>query len=131
TTPDADAALLDAIAAFPAPVVIAVAGAEHGLTQRQRDFQRRYVEGRRTGSATVRTTQGVVRRFYPAETVGESGGGGSIPAFVTAIGEAADIAVPATPQRIAYRPPAPGGPPAIRAFPLHRVEHLPADWFTD
>lgn len=123
TIPEQDQALLDVLATYPAPVVVAVGSSGDGLTPRQLEFQARYLAGRRVGSAAVRTTDGVVRYFRPGAPDADG-----TPSFVGAVAAAIGIEVPKEPVRLYYRRNTAGGPAAIRAFPATGVEHLPAAW---
>lgn len=132
TLDEADQALLGALDAFPAPVVVAVGNAETGLTERQLEFQGRYLAGRQVGLATLYTTGGVVRHVYPGDSVADprkSVGAASTPSFVAALVRALGSAAPTEPQRIYFRRRMEGGPPPIRAFPVHNLTQLPASWF--
>jgi class 3 adenylate cyclase/CHASE2 domain-containing sensor protein len=123
TIAEDDTALLEAIDSFPAPVVAVVGDASTGLTQRQVAFQDSYLEGRLVGSATLHTTDGVVREVFP----GDNTAAGFTPGLVAAMAGALDVEL-AEPQRIYYRVRREGEPPPIRAFPATTVEHLPASW---
>lgn len=124
TIPEQDQALLDVLETYPVPVVLAVGGAGDGLTERQLDFQARYLAGQRVGTAAVRTTDGVVRYLYPGAATAGSG----TPSLVGALAAAVGIEMPNEPIRLYYRRSGAGAPAAIRAFPVTAVEHLPAAW---
>ncbi|HEX6993211.1 MAG TPA: adenylate/guanylate cyclase domain-containing protein [Gammaproteobacteria bacterium] len=124
TIPAQDQDLLDVLATYPAPVVVAVGGPGDALTARQLDFQARYLAGLHIGSATVRTTDGVVRYLYPN---GPPHAGGT-PTLVSAIAAALGIETPDEPMRLYYRRSGADGTAPIRAFPATAVEHLPATW---
>ncbi|HEX6996558.1 MAG TPA: adenylate/guanylate cyclase domain-containing protein [Gammaproteobacteria bacterium] len=124
TVAEDDAALLRAMAEFPAPVVVAAGDAASGMTARQLEFQHRYLYGLRVGAAAVHTVDGVVRYLHPEEGDGPE----RMPSFVAAAAEALGVAPPAAPARIYYRARADDGLPPIRAFPARGVEHLPRAW---
>lgn len=124
TIPAQDQDLLDVLATYPAPVVVAVGGPEDGLTAQQLDFQARYLAGQRVGSATVRTTGGVVRYFYPGEPPHALG----TPSLVGALAAAIGIETPDAPMRLYYRRSGADGTAPIRSFPATAVEHLPTAW---
>jgi adenylate cyclase len=119
-----DQALLDAVDAFPAPVVLAYAPPGTGLTDRQREFQARYVANRNFGSVSLFMTDGVVRTFYPYDP-----GDADLRSFPAALAAARGVSVPATPQRLYFQAVAEGGAPAIRKYPAHQLELLPRSWF--
>ena len=121
TIAEDDDALLAAIDSFPAPVVAVVGDASTGLTERQLEFQERYLDGRNVGSATVHTSDGVVREVFPGETTAA----GFTPSLVAALAGALGVEL-AEPQRIYYRVRREGEPPPIRSFPAATAEHLPA-----
>jgi class 3 adenylate cyclase len=124
TNPADDRRFLAALDAFPAPTVIAFGDASNGLTQRQLDFQSRYLAGRRTGLAGMLITVGVVRHIYP----GAAGPEGFKPGFAAAIAAAAGARQPTEAERLYLRTSVEGAPP-IRTFPAHTLKLLPADWF--
>jgi class 3 adenylate cyclase/CHASE2 domain-containing sensor protein len=120
-----DRALLDALDAFPAPVVVAYAGAVGMLTPRQREFESKFLAGRSLGSASVYMTDGVVRELFPRDP----GAADGPPSFPVALAESLGVAVPQRPQRILFRATAEDGLAPIRQFPLQSIRALPADWF--
>jgi len=124
TNPADDHRLLAALDAAPAQVVIAYGTASNGLTQRQLDFQSRYLEGRQTALAGMLISDGVVRHIYP----GAAGPEGFKPGFAAAIAAAAGATRPAKAERLYLRTSV-GGAPPIRSFPAHTLKLLPADWF--
>jgi class 3 adenylate cyclase/CHASE2 domain-containing sensor protein len=119
-----DRRLLEALDAFPRPVVIAAGASSNGLTPRQLDFQKQYLAGRVTGLAGMLMTDGVVRHIYP----GELGPGGPEPGFAVALAAALGVEPPTDVARLYYRAPV-GGTPPVRSFPAQSLELLPAVWF--
>ncbi len=126
TTAADDAALLAALDSFPAPSVIAVAGAKNGLTPRQLAFQDQFLAGHDVGLAGMLMTNGTVRHIYP----GEQTAAGYKPSFAAALARAVGAEPPREPTLLYYRT-ARDGAPAIRTFPAQHVAALPAAWFDD
>ena len=93
-----DEELLAVLDRYPSPVVIAVGDASTGLTERQLEFQRHYLDGRRVGAATIHTRDGVVREVTPGETTAA----GFTPGLVAAMASAIGVEL-REPQRIYYR----------------------------
>jgi adenylate cyclase len=126
TTVADDARLLAALDSFPAPIVVAVAGAENGLTPRQLAFQEQFLAGRHVGLAGMLMTSGTVRHIYP----GEQTAAGYKPSFAAALARIVGAQAPSEPTLLYYRV-ARDGTPAIRTFPAQHVAALPAAWFDD
>ena len=125
TSPGDDRRLLDALDAFPRPVVIAVGDAANGLTPRQLAFQKDYVAGRTQGLAGMLITDGVVRHIYP----GRVGPDGDFElGFAAALAATLGVPPPHEATRLYYRTPV-GEAPAIRTFPAHNLALLPKQWF--
>ncbi|HEX5047798.1 MAG TPA: adenylate/guanylate cyclase domain-containing protein [Gammaproteobacteria bacterium] len=124
TTPADDRRLLEALDAFPSPVVIAAGDASNGLTDRQLRFQAEYLADRATGLAGMLITDGVVRHIYP----GTSGPDGFKPGFAAAIAAALGAPPLREPIELYYRKAVDGTPP-VRSFPAHNLALLPKAWF--
>jgi adenylate cyclase len=124
TTPADDRRFLDALDAFPAPVILAVGDASNGLTRRQLEFQNAFVAGRQTALAGMLITDGVVRHIYPGAVEPD----GFKPGFAAALAATAGVPPLTEPERLYLRRSV-GGVPAIRTFPAHHLKLLPASWF--
>jgi adenylate cyclase len=120
--PDKDARLETALAA--APVAIAAATAEDGLTPAQIAFQLVYAPATTRGLATLwRDADGTVREAF----AGENGIAGLAAATARIGGAAGNL--PEGP--LVYYRKAEGGPYRFKAYPAHAVRLAPPAWFRD
>ena len=127
TEPAKDRRLTAAIAAFPAPLVIAFADGRQGLTPDQARYASDYVAPALRGFATLLADpeDSTVRAIFP----GYESDGRWVPGLAAAL--AAHVGAPA-PRRsipLAWRNPTDGAAPRFPAFPAHAAALLPDAWF--
>jgi class 3 adenylate cyclase len=113
-----------ALHSAPFPVVVATGDEEVGLTQQQAAYQAEYLDGITTGSAVLRSQDGVVRNYWPYA-------GDQKPGFAMALGQAAGLDPPPTSVPVLFRRASADGLPPIRTFEADTVALLPQDWLSD
>jgi class 3 adenylate cyclase/CHASE2 domain-containing sensor protein len=107
------------------PLIVAVGEASAGLSDSQLAFQTQFLEDVQNGSAVLSVEGGVVRNHYPYSPTGQT------ISFVNAVAVAAGLDPPADPMTILFRRGALGNTRAVRVFPAHNVDVLPAEWLND
>jgi adenylate cyclase len=122
TTPPADEALRQAILGADFPVVVAVGDEQAGLTARQSAFQAEYLRDMTTGSAVLRSQDGVVRNYWPDSPDHRSA------TFSKALMESLGGTAPDVTEPILFHRPGSDGLMSIRVFPSHTLNLLPAEW---
>jgi adenylate cyclase len=129
TEPAKDAELQTALANLSAPVVLAWADGEDGLTQRQTAYLREFVASQAKGYVNLLKdgADGVVRYLFPGKNTLE----GAVPGFSGAIAKELGVVGPTSAVELVFRPPTAEGGPPFRMFPAHVVKHLPKAWFKD
>jgi class 3 adenylate cyclase len=126
TEPDKDAALARAIAAFPAPLVVAWADAEGGLTESQIAFMNRFLPDAVKGRANILRDRrdGTVRWIYPGQLID----GAFQRSFTAEIAARLGTAVPDTAVPFAFAGPPGEGGSSFAGYPVHAAAHLPKPW---
>lgn len=123
-----DDALRRALRDATVPVVVARAGKEEGLTDKQLAFLARFTDGVQTAPANLvrDRADGTVRWIFPGVEVD----GTWRPGFAAALADVAGAAPPRTQLPLAYRVGPDAATPAFRMFSAHAVPLLPKAWFT-
>ncbi len=126
--PAKDQLLSDAISNAKAPVVLATAGLENGLTKKQYTYLKAFTENKLTGTIVLHRDEidGVVRHL-PTIT---DASGKPIPTFADVLAEPVTRNLTSS-NRILYLPKQTNGSSAFPIYPAHTATLLPADWFTD
>ncbi|MBI2978193.1 MAG: adenylate/guanylate cyclase domain-containing protein [Rhodospirillales bacterium] len=127
TEPAKDEALRQALRVSQVPVVVARAGKEEGLTDKQLAFLSRFTAGVPTARVNLvrDRADGTVRWIFPGDEVA----GKQVPGFAGALAVAAGARPPEREVPLVYRVgPDPATPP-FRVFPAHAVPLLPKAWF--
>lgn len=122
TVKEKDLHLQDVLRNNTVPLVVTSGEASTGLSDRQLAFQKSFLQNIQTGSAALSVEGGVVRNHYPYSHAGQD------ISFVNALAIAAGFEPPSGPMTIVFRRGALGNSRAIRVFPAHTLEVLPADW---
>lgn len=123
TDPAKDQQLQEALARFPAPVVVSWADEDDLLSPRQVSFMRDYLQGVLPGYATI-LKNGIdlkVRKIYP----GREFHGQWIPGFPGAIADALGIPAPRDTLRLAYRGRPDARTTAFPRYPAHTLALIP------
>lgn len=126
TEPGKDAALARAIAAFPAPFVVAWADARSGLTEKQIAFMKGYPPDATKGIANIQRDRrdGTVRWIYPGHRVDGTFRRAFAPEIAARLGaQVPEVAIPYD----FLGPPVAGGPKFVR-YPAHAASRLPKAW---
>jgi len=131
TEPEKDFRLRAALTVARAPVVVAWADGDDGLTPRQTAFLKDYLQGVPRGWATLLTDpyDGIPRWIYPGRDLHGRALASFPAAVVAAAGGESGQAVAAEPVPLAFRQPPSADERAFRSFPAHLVPLLPKAWF--
>ena len=127
TQPAKDAALRRRLLASTVPIVLAAAGTNSGLTDRQAAYLKMFTEGLDVGLVNLvkDRADGTVRWTFAGETVE----GQWKPGFVGALAGAIGLAQPKQDPPLAYRGRPGKGEGAFRIYAAHTVGFLPKKWF--
>jgi class 3 adenylate cyclase len=124
TEPAKDARLRGVLAASQAPVVVASADTEHGLTRAQAAFLARYTEGLMRGPALIERDRfdATARKALLRERDGA-------PTFLSRLAAAVDVPVPlAEAIRLTYSAVSAPRGRTFATYPAHLVATLPEHW---
>ncbi len=127
TEPEKDDALHTTLARSRAPVVVAWASGQDGLTDAQQEFLGQYTRDFRRGLVRVLVddSDGVTRSMALRVQEGEA----SVPALAAALADLEGARVPdADVLDLAYRGRPEGDLLPFAVYPAHAVDVLPADW---
>jgi adenylate cyclase len=122
TVPGFDLDLQNVLRHMRSPLVIAAADSSAGLSARQLAYQDQYLKGLKTGSSVLNAEDGVVRTHFPGTEPDDR------KSFPAAVARAAGIDVSSKPEPILFRRAARDFGSAIRVFPAHNADMLPAEW---
>ena len=127
TEPQKDLRLAEAIARFPAPLMLGWADRDDGLTDRQIAFLAAFTPAASRAHVNLVTDprDGTVRWLFP----GRESPHGFRPGFAPRLASVADVEPPRTQIPVLFRRGADGDTTPFPTYPLHLVTMLPADWF--
>ncbi len=123
---DKDAALKAAMAAFPAPLVVADAAPGSPVRPVQAPFMKEFLDGVRRADANILrdNRDGTVRYIYP----GAVAGGERRPAFAAALAGLAGAAPAEGTIPYAFTGPRADGGPAVPVYPAELAKQLAVPW---
>jgi signal transduction histidine kinase/HPt (histidine-containing phosphotransfer) domain-containing protein/ActR/RegA family two-component response regulator len=129
TEPGKDLRLAEAIARFPAPLILGWAGREDGLTERQMAFLSAFAPEAARAHVNLVTDprDGTVRWIFP----GRESDAGFRRGFAAHLAALSGAAPPDGQIPLLYRRGADGDTTPFPTYPLHLVTLLPTDWFAD
>ncbi len=129
TEKDKDIALRQTLLSAKAPVALAFAGNDQGLTAAQRKYLDAFTNGIGVGLANLAadSLDGTVRWIFPGMEDRGRWRDGLVPALARAIGKTP----PSEQVALAYRPGPDDGKTAFRRYPAHAAAFLPKAWFRD
>ena len=127
-----DDKLLQVLAKADRPVIVAHAGVESGLTDKQVRYLAHFTNGLLPGSVDLPQSpvDGTVRGL----STGLEHNDGKIPGFAARIAATAGVVTPrvgSPPLPMTYYRTSGGAPYAFKQYPAEAVEHIPAEWFKD
>ncbi len=128
TEPDKDRRLFTIMRSLPVPLVVATAAPDEALTPQQRDFERHYTHGLRSGLALLGKDGwgGAVRSMTPGTSVD----GVWNASFTAKLAEVLNLSR-ADRRRLAYHGVPNLGARPFLTIPAHKAVDLPAKWFAD
>lgn len=130
TNPDKDQTLRSALINAQVPVVLASAGSNSGLTQRQQDYLRSFTKNMALGDASlIRDAYDGIVRNWPETEAAPGPSDQKLPLFSEAILAASDMAAKAPAGPIAFFRSTQWEAHRFASYPAHQVEVLPKRWF--